>query len=716
MTLPWLLVVDNADDPATDYSKYYTHGESGHIIVTTRLQACKVHATVGSHEFREMDQQDATTLLLRASGLEKSTSEQDWSSAQIIAKVLGYLPLALTQAGASIRQEICTLQEYLDLYISHKTEMLNQHFVQGTDQYEHTVYTTWDISVQRIQKADTIAAADAMDLLQIMAFLHFEQISVDIFRFAWINLRKIKETQSNTYRNRKISVGVDVGALIRHLWHPIFQKQQESQRFPQIVASKTQDWDKLRFRRALALLVDHSLIYKDLGKETYSMHPMVHVWSRERLSKDQQQIWSKRAMNTIAASFSITANASNREYRRSMIPHIDACLQHQERLKNVPLREDHDTLAVSLKLSTIYSENGEWQKAEALQKHIIEVRTDQVGLEHPDTLDVMFELADGYWNLFRVPEALQLYKQIAEHSLRAYGDKDRRRLKAMDNLAKTLWLAGKRDEAQEWSEAATIQMKEYLGEGHPDTLTAMLNLARNHMHRGRPQEAAEMLEFVLAQRRKMLGDSHLDTIAAFAELGITYHALRELDRAEDLVNHALHERSRILGRNHAYTLWSVNDLAKIYTDQGRPQESERLLTSILDIVTQTLGSDHIGMLMTKYNLARAYSGQGRWAESRATLVELAALQERKLPPLHPDRLALRLERARAERHLGGVDRAETILSETIEDMSGIMGYNHPYTRKAVAQLSAVYIDTGRLDEAEKLDRRLGSPNGGLSCM
>ena len=174
------------------------------------------------------------------------------------------------------------------------------------------------------------------------------------------------------------------------------------------------------------------------------------------------------------------------------------------------------------------------------------------------------------------------------------------------------------------------------------------------------------------------------------------------------MNRVLHERSRILGKNHAYTLWAVNDLAKIYTDQGRPNEAERLLSNILDIVIQTLGSDHIGMLMTKYNLARAYGGQGKWVESKATLEELARIQEKRLPPMHPDRLAVRLERARTERRLGNIPEAEEKLVDIIEDMSHNMGYNHPQTRKAVGLLSAIYIDTGRLDKAEMLDQRLSS--------
>ena len=707
LSLPWLLIVDNADDPKTDYSRYFPDGRKGHIILTSRLQACKVHATVGSQEFRRMNDDDAMTLLLRAAGLNALSTENDRKFAKEIAKSLGNLPLALTQAGASIRQGICYLHEYLDIYALHKGEMMDHRNVQGTDQYQHTVYTTWEVSVGWIQKSGTAVATDAMDLLQTMAFLHFEQVPIALFHNAWLNMRKARAYEATRYSRLQVLLS-GINNMMQNFLKGIHQDVRKQGHLPNVISSQQEEWDLLRFRRALTILVDHSLIYGDLGKDTYSMHPMVHLWSRERLGSEQQRVWSDFAVETIASSVMSKANATTRNYRRSLIPHLDACLQQQHPQATFHNKQNEHTLAIAGKFGTIYAENGEWRKAESLQRRVIGAREKLLGQSHPDTLDAMFELADGYWNLFRVSDALSLYKSIAHHSEEAYGRQDRRSLKATDNLAKTLWLAGKPDEAQRLSEIAVRQMTEYLGEGHPDTLTAMLNLARSNVHTGRPKTAVDMMEFVLTQRRKMLGDSHLDTLSAFQELGVAYYSQRKLDKAETLIDRVVRERSRILGSQHAYTLWAINDLAKVYTDQGRPQESERLLTDMLDVVTQTLGPEHVGMLMTKHNLARAYNGQGKWAEGKATLLELARIQERTQPPMHPDRLVARLELARTQKHLGDVVQAEQELLVIIEDMTKVLGYNHPKTRLAVGQLSAIYICTGRLDEAEVLDRRLRS--------
>ena len=47
---PWLLIIDNADDPSIDVSESFPTGNRGSILLTSRNPECKLHATVGSCE------------------------------------------------------------------------------------------------------------------------------------------------------------------------------------------------------------------------------------------------------------------------------------------------------------------------------------------------------------------------------------------------------------------------------------------------------------------------------------------------------------------------------------------------------------------------------------------------------------------------------------------------------------------------------------------
>jgi hypothetical protein len=52
---PWLLILDNADDPELDVSQYIPAGSHGHILITTRNPSVIEYATIGHIRFSGMD-------------------------------------------------------------------------------------------------------------------------------------------------------------------------------------------------------------------------------------------------------------------------------------------------------------------------------------------------------------------------------------------------------------------------------------------------------------------------------------------------------------------------------------------------------------------------------------------------------------------------------------------------------------------------------------
>lgn len=110
---PWLLVLDNADDPAVlEEGAWLRASPSGTVLVTTR------HATsplwrapaVSSHRIGVLPLEDATQVL-RDLAPEAGTPE----SARKVARRLGCLPLALTLAGAHLSHQLLeswTMDEY----------------------------------------------------------------------------------------------------------------------------------------------------------------------------------------------------------------------------------------------------------------------------------------------------------------------------------------------------------------------------------------------------------------------------------------------------------------------------------------------------------------------------------------------------------------------------------------------------------------------------
>lgn len=693
--MSWLLVIDNADDPSIDVSRFFPAGDRGHILLTSRNPDCRVHSTIGYHEFKGMDHEDAITLLLKAADVKNHMDRKVRNLARPIATTLGYLPLALIQAGASIRQNICPLEEYLDVYSRHRKQIMSNQPVQGTDHYRYTIYTTWEVSFQMIERQETEAAADAIEILFVFAFLHFERVPVSIFERAWKNLQCL----------HTLAPSKSLFAKILESFFPASNRNSQP-RLPRILCQEGSRWDPYRFRQAIAILSSFSLIVNDATKDSYSMHPVVHFWARDRLRKADQELWFDITTTTLANSITWDFEASNDTYRRSLVPHIDSCLHSEHTEPLIGNNDDSNQVLKAAKFAYVYSENGRWLEARELQVKVMDMRLKTLGPEHTDTLKAMVELGWTYWNLSRMDKAEDLQLKVMNTRMRTLGAENPATLKAMNDLAQTYWLYGRMADAEDLGLKAMVGMIKSLGPGHPDTLMAMHNLGRTYMHRGRPKQAQELQVQVLEARRGMFGPEHPNTLMAMSDLGMSYNALGRLAEAEPLLTTVVEARKRTLGQEHAYTLWAINDLSKIYCGQGRAAQAEALLDKIWDVVVRTLGKEHIGMLMTMYNLSRAYAGQGRWADAEVILTNLIDVQTRKLGCEHPDRLIAMSKLARTYRHQARLDEAEKLFSKVIEAMTRKLGPEHPRTLSAMGQLAVVYQQQARVGEAEKLEAKV----------
>ena len=167
-----------------------------------------------------------------------------------IVQELGHLALAVIQAGAYIFRSGCDIGLYLDLYQTRRGELLEEYRYhdQKMDNYEWTVYTTWQLSFERLKTHTARAAA----FLQHCAYLHHEGISEAPFQNAVVNIASpFDDQEPNSLRNAKDVLGA-------------------------FVTSGT--WDTPKFLDLLSEIRNYSLIDFDDKAKTYSGHPLIHYW------------------------------------------------------------------------------------------------------------------------------------------------------------------------------------------------------------------------------------------------------------------------------------------------------------------------------------------------------------------------------------------------------------------------------------------------------
>jgi len=82
-----------------EVSQFFPIGNNGTIVITTRNPDCQKHATAGTYHVDQMSSDDSVSLLLKIA-CETTQSERLKKDAEAIVGVLGYLALAIIQAGA----------------------------------------------------------------------------------------------------------------------------------------------------------------------------------------------------------------------------------------------------------------------------------------------------------------------------------------------------------------------------------------------------------------------------------------------------------------------------------------------------------------------------------------------------------------------------------------------------------------------------------------
>jgi hypothetical protein len=92
--------------------------------------------------------------------------------------VLGRLALAIVQAGAYIRETSCSLHDYLDTYERQKTALLRYLPDHLGTHYQHSVYTTWQASVDLIESRQKTTTHYALRLLSLLGFYHLQRLPV----------------------------------------------------------------------------------------------------------------------------------------------------------------------------------------------------------------------------------------------------------------------------------------------------------------------------------------------------------------------------------------------------------------------------------------------------------------------------------------------------------------------------------------------------------
>ena len=662
------------DDANADIAEYIPSGNRGNVLFTSRDIALRRYVPDEAFaEVEDMNEEDAISLLLKSAFLDGSRMELREAARPIIKELL-FLPLAVNQAGASIASGSCYINDYLRIYSQHHRELLDDPKFKGASNYDRTAYGTWNLSLTAIKAQMTEAAEAAVSILQIFSFFHHENITEEIMKRA----AEAFQTPSDGDERQQMQY---------HLFHRLLQCDKDGR------------WDPWYFREGIRTLLSFSLIKRAAMANVYSIHPLVHSWSRDSMAHEQRQAGCFFACSLLSSSITFVFASEDYAFRRTLVPHIKATNRHNALLRTPMAYNDERYTNYGL----VFYEAGYWNEAEQLQVQVSETRKRVLGDGHPDTLTSMADLASTYRNQGRWKEAEQLDVQVSEMRKRVLGDEHPQTLTSMANLASTYRNQGRWKEVEQLNVQVLETRKRVLGDEHPDTLTSMANLASTYWNQGRWKEAEQLEVQVLETTKRVLGNEHPDTLTSMANLAVMYWNQGRWKEAEQLNVQVLKTTKRVLGDEHPDTMTSMGNLASTYWNQGRWKEAEQLDVQVSEMRKRVLGDEHPQTLTSMANLASTYWNQGRWKEAEQLEVQVLETTKRVLGDEHPDTLMSMGNLASTYWNQGRWKEAEQLFVQVSETTKRVLGDDHPHTLMSMANLASTYWNQGRWKEAEQLD-------------
>jgi tetratricopeptide (TPR) repeat protein len=532
----WLLVLDNVPEPRALAS--LPSSGHGRVLVTSRHRGG--YDTFGQELAVDVfNPNTARRYLLARSG----RTGQETGDADAVAAALGYLPLALSHAGAQcVAGAGVSFREYLELLEG----LPSQTMFDSNPEifYQHTIAVTWNASINTAEQQAPLAGR----ALQMTAFLAPEAIPRPFFSVL----------DNNSAAGRK-GVADALAALHRY---------------------------------SLATVTGNQV----------SVHRLLQKVIRDRLNRHEQADAATHALTAIQRAIPEDPRLPTMWPQwQALLPHVLAVASNENvgPLEAARLADTIDPMCSFLLAA------GFPRQAQDLATRAFDICTTYLGTDQLKTLNAQANLAVSYWMSGLHAEAAAAGEQVVTGFERRLGADHAQTRSARSNLATVYLSLGRTSEAVATFELVVADRERILGPDHPDTLRARSNLGASYQLAGRTSEAIAIKEQVAADRERILGPDHPDTLKARGNLALSYQSAGRTSEAIAIRRQVAAGREQVLGLDHPDTLRAWADLAESYMLAGRTGEAIAIQERVAADSERILGPDHPDTLKARDNLATA---------------------------------------------------------------------------------------------------------------
>ncbi|MER6066780.1 HEXXH motif-containing putative peptide modification protein [Streptomyces sp. NPDC001792] len=629
LTTPWLLVLDNVDDPAVLAAVPARTAEGvgwlrkparpwGTVLITSRESRAQrwgpwVHIVGVDLLSREDGAQVLCDLAPRSGTVDQ---------ARELAEHLGGLPLALDLAGSYLARALddplpspstpVTFAAYRRSLNEHLADMASDPDTDlgPAEQSRRAITSTWELSLDLLHRQGADLARPLLRLLSAFGpapIPYQELLAPDLLAeselFSDPTQPQLREALKGLQGLKLITIEVTHGA------------------------SDASDGEPLRWITIHPMVRAASRAHADFAAQAPPMLRLVtallHRVTRalEASNPAHWPVWRAIAPHGAAARLLLSA------YDHSVGDDTDAGLVAAATEPAVGASEYH-----------IYM--GMYGEAVAELEPACEVRERLLGDEHPATIAARLQLARALRENGDLTEADDLYGYLADVGERSLPDAHPYLQSARTGRARTLREMGRYEAAEAELRAALTMRRRDPQAGQRGILRIRHDLARLAHKRGDLEEAVSELRDVRRLTLALAGESDLAALAMGVSLARALRDAGHAAEAERVAEDVVREHLNVLAPDHPYVLVARHERARIIRDhESDPEFLKRArdeFTDIWRINERQFGPDHPGTIATRHELATVWHLLGRPDLAAEHFQAALEAGKRRLGDYHPN--------------------------------------------------------------------------------
>lgn len=539
---PWLLVLDNADDPAVlRDGGWLRTSPRGTVLVTTR-QAAGHWWPAAELLYVDVLPREAAAQVLRDLAPGTGSAEE----AAAIADSLGRLPLALTLAGGFLAHQVITpwtMEEY-GRRLQERTdpiELIDQGAIEAGNDSRHLVSGTWQLSLNSLAGQNL---PEAVTLLRLLACWSNDPLPLSLLANSQVDLPLPADRVELALRGLlDHSLTELVPGDIRCLrTHGVLLDS---------VARATPAGERDQLAAAGAGLLLHSL---PASPERGLRDSLLTILTPHVLALLRRVItWTETTIGTAESAATCALRLVTAQHRSGDYASALATAERATALARRRLGNDHVlVLRLRQRIGKATDRLGRLDEAASLHRELLDDLERVRGSEALDTLATCLHLSRPLVWLGQVTEAVQLMHRAVAGRAALLGPRHPLTLEARACLLELPPGPDLDREALSGTDVVADCLRE-LGPDHPITLAAELNWAGALLGAGRLSEALVSARRALAAHERRFGADYPITLAARSLLSNVLNTVGEHREAIEQAEVVREWRERVLGPEHPWT-------------------------------------------------------------------------------------------------------------------------------------------------------------------